>query len=101
MAAAHSSGSEALLIFCHRFLWVDLQIKHLCGLSNAHDVRKNLGRLPKDLEDTYRIIWSDIDSEGGKGPEIAKTALMCVMVSSRPLRPDEVTGLCSKASLDD
>ena len=70
------------------------------------DIRKNLGRLPRTLKESYDQIYSTIESEEGDAPRIAKVALQWIMGSARPLRPDEwvdaiyyTTGIDSKSSL--
>ena len=70
------------------------------------DIRKNLGRLPRTLKESYDQIYSTIESEEGDAPRIAKVALQWIMGSARPLSPDEwvdaiyyVTGIDSGSSL--
>ena len=70
------------------------------------DIRKNLGRLPRTLKESYDKIYSAIESEEGDAPRIAKIALQWIMASARPLSPDEwvdatyrAAGIGSESSL--
>ena len=50
-----------------RFRWVSLQIDNLCDperMNHEHDVEQELGRLPRTLQDSYRIIHDRIEVSG-------------------------------------
>ncbi|RPB14650.1 hypothetical protein P167DRAFT_604081 [Morchella conica CCBAS932] len=80
------------------FLWVELQIKELCALSLEKDVREMLNNFPSSLEETYKDIYERIQRKKGDAPKIAKTALMWVLCSCRPLSPEELTAMISLQS---
>ncbi|KAF8247663.1 hypothetical protein K440DRAFT_289711, partial [Wilcoxina mikolae CBS 423.85] len=73
------------------FLWVSLQIQHICRMSIESDVRKTLGTLPKTLHDTYAAIFELIEMESESGPRLAKKAMLWVMACVRPVSPDELS----------
>ncbi|RPB06631.1 hypothetical protein P167DRAFT_580246 [Morchella conica CCBAS932] len=74
------------------FLWVDLQIKMLCGMSIESDVIARLGSLPASLEEAYRDIFiHEIDREEGSGKRLAYLAMMWMLCSAEgPLCPEEL-----------
>src|SRR5271169_5522870 len=49
------------------------------------DVLEELGRLPRELADTYSAIYDQIDIAGTKARKIAETALQWLLCAQRPL----------------
>ena len=80
-----------------RFLWVDYQIRELCGLALERDIHSRLGKLPKDLTGVYNEIMASVMGQPGSSPQIATRALKWMAVSQRPLNPKE---LIAAAELD-
>ena len=76
-----------MLIICYRFQWAKLQIDQLLSLSCVSDIRDFLGKLPEDLERAYDEIISQINSEKGRIPEVARRAFLWMMCSRTPLKP--------------
>lgn len=62
-----------------RFQWANLQIKHIARLKLVDDIKKDLGKLPATLDDSYSQIWAEIHSESSRVREITTRALMWVM----------------------
>jgi predicted acetyltransferase len=75
----------------HRFMWVDLQIKHLCAMKIGYEVEEELGKLPSDLATTYEQIYKKIPDDGHLAP-LALKALMWILGAEEPLSPEEWTG---------
>jgi predicted acetyltransferase len=82
----------------HRFMWVDLQIKHLCAMKIDYEVEKELGKLPGDLAMTYDQIYKRIQDDVHSAPWALK-ALMWILGAEEPLSPDEWAGGVSWALL--
>jgi hypothetical protein len=82
----------------HRFMWVDLQIKHLCAINIGSQVEKELGKLPSDLVTTYDQIYNRIQGDIHSAPWAPK-ALMWILGAEKPLSPEEWTGGVSWAFL--
>jgi len=74
----------------HRFLWVDYQLRELCKLCLESDIRARLGKLPRGLGGVYDEIMSSIESRPGTDFELATRALKWMLVSRRPLKPQEL-----------
>jgi predicted acetyltransferase len=75
----------------HRFMWVDLQIKHLCAMKIDSDVEAELGKLPDDLATTYDQIYKRIQDDIRSAPW-AQNALMWILVAEEPLSPEVWAG---------
>jgi hypothetical protein len=75
----------------HRFMWVDLQIKHLCAMKIENEVEEELGKLPDDLATTYNQIYRRIQDDPRSAP-LALKALMWILVAEIPLSPAEWAG---------
>jgi hypothetical protein len=75
----------------HRFMWVDLQIKHLCAMKIDYEVEEELGKLPDDLATTYDHIYRRIQDDVCSAP-LALNALMWILAAERPLSPGEWAG---------
>jgi ankyrin repeat domain-containing protein 50 len=75
---------------CHRFLWVNLQLQHLCTVSEARKdrlVEAALDDIPKGLNTTYTRMLRQIDNQE---PYMRALALKCfawVVHAKRLLRP--------------
>lgn len=79
-------------------MWVDLQIKNLCDSDRFHtpeDVWAELGRLPRDLEETYSIIFQKITSLPENSKKLATRTLKWIMCAQRPLSPAEMIAAIS------
>jgi hypothetical protein len=74
------------LILC-RFRWVALQLDELRRCRSRFQVEKQLGRLPKDLYDSYDRIFCRIDE---RDQEDALKLLQWLAFSIRPLELDEL-----------
>jgi ankyrin repeat protein len=59
-------------------------------MSFESDVRAKLGRLPRDLEQTYNEIYDAIMSEEEHAHQIAQYVLLWIMSAFRPLSPQEM-----------
>lgn len=75
-------------ILC-RFQWVNLQIQFLCEFEFEQDILQNLGYLPESLEASYSKLYGGIEKLKGSAPVLVKRALMWLMCSQRPLKPEE------------
>lgn len=75
------------------FQWASLQLDQLfrTGPREA-DVRKYLGKLPKQLREAYDAVYEDIQSQEGSAPQIAERAFHWVMASQVPLTPQVLLG---------
>ncbi|KAH0557050.1 hypothetical protein GP486_005162, partial [Trichoglossum hirsutum] len=74
------------------FRWVSLQIQNLSDprrMKVEGDVRKELGRLPKELKDIYDIIHEQIEDSGVDSCLIAKKALKWLLCAQKPLSTTE------------
>ena len=79
-----------------RFLWVDWQLRELCKLMREADILTRLGKLPKGLTGVYDEIMDSIKSQPVCNFRLATNALMWMLVSTCPLKPEEiVTARCS------
>ncbi|RPB20390.1 hypothetical protein L211DRAFT_792229, partial [Terfezia boudieri ATCC MYA-4762] len=72
------------------FLWVDWQIREVCKLIRESDIRTRLGKLPKGLTGVYDEIMNSIKSQPDCNFDLATNALKWMLVSARPLKPDEL-----------
>lgn len=72
------------------FLWVDYQLRELCKLRRVSDIHARLGKLPKNLSGVYDEIMGSIESRPGTDFELATRALKWMLVSCRPLKPQEL-----------
>jgi ankyrin repeat protein len=73
-----------------RFQWAVLQIRELLELRRNKDILKYLDQLPKGLEAAYDKIHGQISAQLGSKKDIAFTAFKILMVSWRPLSPEEL-----------
>ncbi len=78
------------MIQLDRFQWAALQLHQLFELWRESDIRARLGRLPKDLEQTYDELLASIRSQPGTAPAVAERAFQWVMCAFRPLTADEL-----------
>ena len=80
------------------FQWTALQIQQLHALSREKDIRKRLGKLPKDLDKAYDEIYARIQAQDGSAPEIANRAFQWIMYSYWPLSPEVLlTAVCQES----
>jgi hypothetical protein len=75
----------------HRFMWVDLQIKHLCAMKIDYEVEEELGNLPDDLATAYDQIYKRIQDDIRSAP-LALKALMWILGAEETLSPEEWAG---------
>jgi len=83
---------EVILIYdlWLRFLWVEWQLRDLCKLMRESDIRTRLGKLPKGLRGVYDEIMNSIKSQPDCNFILATCALKWMLVSKRPLTPQEL-----------
>ena len=82
----------------HRFLWAHLQLQELCDpdrIGFEEDVREELGRLPRKLEDIYSKIYQKICESASRGQLVTKRALKWLLCAQRPLTPQELVAAAS------
>jgi len=70
----------------YRFRWVECQLNALRNCINVLQIRRELKKLPKTLDDTYARILQNIPEDSRK---VAHTALQLLAVSFRPLTVEE------------
>lgn len=70
-----------------RFRWAACQLDSLRSCLNVQGLRKRLSSLPKDLDETYARILSNIDEDYRRD---ALKVLQWLTYSARPLRLEEV-----------
>jgi len=75
------------LMYTIRFRWAACQLDSLRSCLNVHGLRKRLASLPKDLDETYARILSNIDEDYRRD---ALKILQWLTYSARPLRLEEV-----------
>ncbi|KAF2117126.1 hypothetical protein BDV96DRAFT_571602 [Lophiotrema nucula] len=63
------------------FQWAALQINQLLRLEREGDIRKLLGKLPKDLKQAYDSILISIREQDGSKPEVGLRALQWIQYS--------------------
>jgi hypothetical protein len=68
----------------HRFMWVDLHIKHLCAMITDDEVKEELGKLPRNLARTYDQIYERIEKD-----KRSACALMWILGAGKLLSPAE------------
>jgi hypothetical protein len=73
-----------------RFQWAVLQMTELLQLRRNQDIYRHLSRLPIGLEAAYDQIYQQIEDQLGSKAETAFAALKILMVSWRPLSPEEL-----------
>jgi len=71
-------------------LWVHWQLRALCTRRSESDVRARLGALPKGLHDVYDEVLDWVKSQQGSSTQLATLALKWMLVSQRPLKPQEL-----------
>jgi hypothetical protein len=74
-------------MYAIRFRWVACQLDSLRSYLNVHGLRKRLASLPKDLNETYARILTNIDEDYRRD---ALKILQWLTYSARPLRLEEV-----------
>jgi ankyrin repeat protein len=62
-----------------------LHVNELLKIDHPDDIRHRLGRLPKDLKETYQEILATIQLQDGIGPKIADRAFKWMMAAYKPL----------------
>ncbi|KAL7270180.1 hypothetical protein RUND412_007120 [Rhizina undulata] len=72
------------------FLWVRLQLEHICNEKFDTAIRKALQRLPKDLEATYSVIWNKILADTDDNRLLAQRTLKWIICAKRPLSIPEI-----------
>jgi ankyrin repeat protein len=76
-----------------RFLWVNLQLDHLCQASKAQKdqvVEEALETLPQGLPDTYNRILDRIEGQSPYMKELALNSLAWMIYAKRPLSTEEL-----------
>lgn len=86
-------------------MWVDLQIKNICDPSRSHteadteaDVRVELGKLPKDLGETYAQIFQKIKPYLVNSQRLVMKTVSWIMCAQGPLSPNEIIRVISDES---
>jgi hypothetical protein len=77
-----------------RFLWASLQMRLLQSMKvpSGERIRQALSALPKDLNETYRRLFDNIDEELS---ERALLALKWIVLATRPLFIEELVEACA------
>lgn len=70
------------------FLWVALQIDHLCTMGTDEAIRQALADLPQTLSETFDRILRRIDSHLARSYQ--KSILELIIAARHPLTPDEL-----------
>jgi len=73
------------------YLWIILQMNHLCDQKTDHDIRAALNDLPRGLEKTFIRFLKKIDALAPPSRERVKRVLLWVVCAERPLRLAELT----------
>ncbi|KAL7269673.1 hypothetical protein RUND412_007647 [Rhizina undulata] len=68
----------------------DALIKGARGMFLWAAIRKALGRLPKDLEATYSVIWCKIQADTTYNRGLAERTLKWIICAKRPLMMSEI-----------
>ncbi|KAI9653168.1 MAG: hypothetical protein M1821_007708 [Bathelium mastoideum] len=72
------------------FRWASMQLQYICQFDVDGDVRKNLGRLPPDLNTLYAEIYDFLSKRPGEiKATLFKNALRWLLCAQRRLRADE------------
>lgn len=74
----------------HRFIWVQHQIRSICEEATDEAVRAALARLPKRLNNSYKVVLQKIDEQSSTTAASARLILMWILYAFRPLTPDEL-----------
>ncbi|KAL7266497.1 hypothetical protein RUND412_010956, partial [Rhizina undulata] len=72
------------------FLWVRLQIEHICLEKTEPAIRKALNRLPKGLKATYSIIWDKILADTDENCLLAQRTLKWILCAKSPLTGKQI-----------
>lgn len=76
-----------------RFRWVSLQLQNICDsqrMKHEEDIRAELGKLPKTLNESYQVIYERIMNAGETSQKIADSALKWLLCAKRRLSPSEL-----------
>lgn len=77
-----------LNFFLSRFLWARFQLDHICKQGNEAQVRAQLTKLPRGLQNTYERIWKKITNAEATERDWAMKTLGWVLVAEVPLAPE-------------
>ncbi|KAI5839132.1 hypothetical protein DFP73DRAFT_502190, partial [Morchella snyderi] len=72
------------------FIWVQFQIVTICNQSTSSGIRKALHTLPRDLDETYRRIIGNIESQGDDKVSTAKKILRWIFFANSPCKPEAI-----------
>ncbi|KAL7276073.1 hypothetical protein RUND412_000957 [Rhizina undulata] len=72
------------------FLWVRLQIEHICREKSKKAILKALKRLPKDLTATYLVIWKKIHADTEANCLLAQRTLQWILCAKSPLTEKQI-----------
>ncbi|TGZ77095.1 hypothetical protein EX30DRAFT_344379 [Ascodesmis nigricans] len=75
------------------FLWAVCQIESICRQRNDKSIRTALGKLPRDLDQTYTRVLEEIRVLGPEQKKLARRILRWLVYCREPLSPDELTEL--------
>lgn len=73
-----------------RFLLAQLHFESMAKQLNIRDLRSEIVRLPRSLEDTYTQLWKRISSQSEKEVELATRILIWISNAKRPLSATEL-----------
>lgn len=73
-----------------RFIWVQHQIRSICEEATEADVRAALTKLPKGLDDSYKVVLRKIDGQSCTTAAHARSILMWILYARRPLTSEEL-----------
>ncbi|KAH6669479.1 hypothetical protein B0J14DRAFT_431832, partial [Halenospora varia] len=80
------------------FRWASLQIQNLCDaqrIKHEQDIREELGKLPRDLKQSYDAIYSRIISAGSTSRAVAEKAMKWILCAQRRLNMEELIAAVS------
>ncbi|KAH6873701.1 hypothetical protein BKA70DRAFT_1028051, partial [Coprinopsis sp. MPI-PUGE-AT-0042] len=72
------------------FLHASLQLDALCECATAYEVRQTLEKFPSSIQDVYLQTWNRVLEQKSSHVLLAKTALLWVLNSSRPMSIEEL-----------
>jgi hypothetical protein len=75
-------------------------MKQLLKLNIGRDIHNLLGKLPRDLKQTFDEIYRSVEDQLGSAPAIASRAIRWVMCAERPLAASQLVA-AARLDVDD